>query len=248
MVYIKSQKEIEGIKQACVIWKKVKQALITHTKPGITTLELDQIATNTARQYNAIMSFYHHQGFPGNICISVNEQIIHGVPSTYKLKFDDIVTFDVGITYNNYICDAAFSLVLNPNNEKAIKINEATIDCLNQAILEVKPGNHIGDISYKIDEVAKAHGFVVIKNFGGHGCGLKLHEDPIILCYGQKATGCLLRPGMIICIEPMLMTKSNKYVIDPNNQWTVSAKNKQLTCNHEHMVLVTQNGCEILTN
>lgn len=248
MIYIKSNQEIKRIKQACLIWKKIKQVLLAHCKPGVTTLQLDKLANDVCKKYQATASFYQHNGFPSHICISVNEQIIHGVASNYKLNLRDLVTFDIGVTYNGCVCDAAFSVVLDPNNKKANHINEATIDCLNQAILQVKPGNYTGDISYTIQQTAKKHGYQVIKNFGGHGCGLKLHEDPIILCYGKKATGCLLRPGMTICIEPMLMTYSDKYIIDSNNQWTVSASNKQLTCHYEHMVLVNENGCEILTN
>lgn len=248
MIYIKTQQEINGIKQACLIWKKVKQALIANCKPGVTTAWLDKIASKIIKQNNAIASFYQYNGFPSHICISINEQIIHGIASNYKLKAKDIVTFDVGVTYNNYTCDAAFSVVLDSKNKKANDINDATIDCLNQAILQVKPGNYTGDISYAIQQTAKKYGYHVIKNYGGHGCGLKIHEDPIILCYGKKTTGCLLRPGMTICIEPMLMSGSDEYFIDPTNQWTVIAKNKQLTCHHEHMVLVTKNGCEILTN
>ncbi|MCQ3915308.1 MAG: type I methionyl aminopeptidase [Mycoplasmoidaceae bacterium] len=172
----------------------------------------DVIAAN-----GATASFYQYEGFPGHICISVNEQIIHGIPNDYVLQKTDIVTFDIGVTYEGYVCDAAFSIVLDPTNEAALEIQDATIDCLNTAIKQIKAGVRIGDISYAIQETAFYHGYEVIKNYGGHGCGLKVHEDPIILNYGQPGTGLKLKAGMVICIEPMLMTDSDEYVVDADN-------------------------------
>lgn len=247
MIYIKSEKEIVGITKACEIWKKVKQELRKNTKPGISTKQLDKIAADVIAKYKATPSFYKYDGFPGHICISVNEQLIHGIPNDYVLKKSDIVTFDVGVTFEGYICDAAFSVVLDNTNRDALEIHEATLDCLRNAIKEVKEGARIGDISYAIQETAFYHGYEVIKDYGGHGCGLKVHEDPIILNWGKPGTGTKLKAGMVICIEPMLMTTSDKYVVDPENNWTVSSANGRLTCHEEHMVLVTELGCQVLT-
>lgn len=248
MIYIKSQKDIEGIKQACKIWKKVKQVLLKKVKVGMTTLQLDEIAKETITKANAIPSFFHYKGFPKNICISVNEELIHGIGCNYQIKSNDMITFDIGVTYKNYICDAAFTVIMDKKNTIANAINEATLECLDKAIKNVKPNNTIGDISAKINEIATKKGYKVIKNYGGHGCGIKLHEDPLILNYGTKNSGHKLQPGMIICIEPMLMTESDQYIIDQDNHWTVKAKNKKLTCHNEHMVLVTKNGHEVLTS
>lgn len=247
MIYIKTEKDIVGITKACNIWKKVKAELIKHTKPGITTKQLDKIAADVIRKNNASCSFYKYEDFPGHICISVNEQLIHGIPGDYVLKKSDIVKFDIGVTFEGYICDAAFSVVLDTTNQDALEIQEATLDCLRQAISQVKAGVHLGDISYAIQETAFYHGYEVIKDYGGHGCGLKVHEDPIILNYGQPGTGIKLKAGMVICIEPMLMTDSDKYVVDADNGWTVSAANGKLTCHEEHMVLVTELGYQVLT-
>lgn len=247
MIYLKSQEDIQGIAAACKIWKKVKQALTKAVKPGVSTKKLDKLAANTIRANGATPSFYQYEGFPGYICISVNEQLIHGIADDYKLKSSDIVTFDIGVTYKGYVADAAFSIVLDEANIEAKNIQLATLDCLDKAIAQVKPGNHIGDISWAIESTAKQHGYEVIHDYGGHGCGLKVHEDPIILNYGKPGTGVKLRPGMVICIEPMLMTGSSEYIVDDNNHWTVSSKNKKLTCHEEHMVVVTENGCLVLT-
>ncbi len=247
MIYIKTEKDLVGIRKAAVIWKKVKAELRKQTRPGISTKKLDKIAADVIRKNGASPSFYQYEGFPGYICISVNDQIIHGIASDYILKKSDIVTFDIGVTYEGYVCDAAFSVVLDAGNLEAQEIKEATLDCLRNAINLVKAGTRIGDISYAIQECAYYHGYEVIKDYGGHGCGLKVHEDPIILNYGQPGTGLKLKAGMVICIEPMLMTGSDKYVVDEKNGWTVSAANGKLTCHEEHMVLVTDLGCEILT-
>lgn len=246
MIYIKSEYDISQIKLAADIWKKIKIELIKQTKPGISLLQLDKIANTIAIENKATCSFYQYQGFEGHICISVNEQLIHGVPNNYIIKKGDLVTFDVGVTYNNYICDAAFSVLVEPISENAQRIYDATLDCLQKALEQIKPDNYTGDISYAIELCAKKHGFEVIKDYGGHGCGIKIHEDPIILNYGQQKTGAKLKPGMIICIEPMLLTKSDQYKIDTNG-WTVIAKNNKLTCHAEYMVLVTKTGYENLT-
>jgi len=247
MIYLKSEKDLVGIRQACDIWKKVKQALIKATKPGVSTKELDQLAANVMKEFHATPSFYQYDGFPGYICISVNQELIHGIANDYKLKQSDMVTFDIGVTYKGYVCDAAFSIVLDNNNKKALDIQKATLECLDNAIKMIKPGNRIGDISHAIDVTAKQYGYEVVKDFGGHGCGLKVHEDPIILCYGDANTGIKIHEGMVLCIEPMLMTDSDEYVINPKNNWTVSSANGKLTCHEEHMVYVTKDGCEILT-
>ena len=143
MIYIKSEKEIIGITKACEIWKKVKRELKKHTKPGISTKQLDKIAADVIAKHNATPSFYKYDGFPGHICISVNEQLIHGIPDNYILKKSDIVTFDIGVTFEGYICDAAFSVVLDNTNRDALEIHEATLDCLRNAIKEVKEGARI---------------------------------------------------------------------------------------------------------
>lgn len=247
MIYLKSSQDIEGIKKAAEIWKKVKQALIKATKPGVSTKKLDKIAADVIYENNATPSFYKYDGFPGYICISVNEQLIHGIASDYVLKNSDMITYDIGVTYKGYVCDAAFSIVLDETNNEAINIHLATKECLANAIAQVKPGNRIGDIAHAIEATACSHGYEVIKDYGGHGCGLFVHEDPIILNYGLAHTGIKIKSGMVLCIEPMLMIDSDEYVVDPINHWTVSAKNHKLTCHEEHMVAVTDDGCIVLT-
>jgi methionyl aminopeptidase len=191
--------------------------LIKNTRVGITTKELDEIANKVILENGGTPSFYQYAGFPGYICISVNDQVIHGIPDGYKLKKEDLVTYDVGVTYNEHFCDSAFSVSVDPDNQINKKIMDATLECLEESVKECMPGNHTGDISNKIEEIAYKNGYEVITDYGGHGCGNKIHEDPIILCYGDKNTGTKLKPGMVICVEPMLMTGSNKYFVDKKN-------------------------------
>lgn len=246
MIFIKSELDIKLIKEAVIIWRKIRQMLIENTKIGISLNELDQKAYELASINNATCSFYKYRKFPKHICISVNDQLIHGVPNDYKIKDGDLVTFDVGIEYQNHHCDAAFNVIVG-HNEKAQHILSVANQALEEGIKKAIPNNHIGDISHAIEQCVHNNGYEVIEDFGGHGCGIKLHEDPLILNYGLTNSGVKLLKNMIICIEPMLLTLSNKYYIDPQNRWTVIAENHLLTCHSEHMVLITENGNEVLT-
>ncbi|MCF0217539.1 MAG: type I methionyl aminopeptidase [Malacoplasma sp.] len=245
MIILKSKFEIEQIKKACQVWKIVKRELIKNSVVNKSLIELDKIAYETTIANNCKAPFYQYNGFSGYNCISVNEIIIHNIPNNYKLKNGDLVTYDVGIEYEGYICDAAFSLVIGAN-AAAEKINQVCYQSLMAGIAQIKPNNRVGDISAAIQNVVESNGYFLLKNFGGHGCGRFLHEDPMILNYGKPHTGPVLKPNMVLCIEPMIMTESDAYYID-KNKWSVIAKNKKLTCHWEHMVLVTNDGCEILT-
>jgi methionyl aminopeptidase len=192
--------------------------LITNTQVGVNLNTLDQKVDQLVTTLGATCSFYQYNGFPKHLCISVNDELIHGIPRDYIIKPNDLVTFDLGITYQNHICDAAFTLHVSPTTEAPTKISDATKDALMQAIKVIKPGNYIGDISHTIETTAKMHGYKVISDFGGHGCGNHLHEDPMILNYGKPQTGPVIVKGMTLCIEPMLMTDSNAYFIDPIDQ------------------------------
>ena len=248
MIILKSSEDIATIKEACAIWKKVRKELMQQVKVGMTTKQVDNLANDLIRKYNAQPTFYKLYDFPGYICISINDELIHGIGSDYVLKPNDMITCDIGITYKNHICDSAFTWILPPNNDIAKqKILATTYSCLMEAIKEIYPNNFLGNISAKIEEIAQANGYEVIKDYTGHGCGNEPHEDPAVPCFGDKDSGIRLVPNMIICIEPMLMEGSDKYKVDSKNKWTVSSRNHKLTCHYEHMVLITDSGHEILT-
>ncbi|MEF9984977.1 MAG: type I methionyl aminopeptidase [Malacoplasma sp.] len=246
MIYLKNSYEISEIKKACSIWKKVREDITSFVKIGVSLIEIDSLVKSLEKKYDFTCTFYNYNGFPGNICISVNDVVIHGIPTSYKLKNKDLVTFDIGITYNKYVCDAAFTLIVGEETLETKKINEICYQSLMKGIAEIHPNKRIGDISNAIQIHSERNGFKVIKNFGGHGCGKHLHEDPTILNYGEPGTGAKLVPGMILCIEPMLLTDSDDYYIS-SDKWSVVSSNHLLTCHWEHMVLVTSDGYEILT-
>lgn len=246
MIIIKSKYDIEQIEKASAVWKHVRDDFFNFVSAGKSLKELDLRAKNIIEKHNCKCAFFDYNGFPGNICISVNDVIIHGIPTDYVLKDKDIVTFDVGVDYNGYICDAAFTIVIG-NNIDAQNINNICYQALYEGIKQAIPNNYVGDISHAIEKYVTDNGYFVIDDFGGHGCGKKLHEEPMILNYGEPKTGSILRPGMVICIEPMILTENKSYYIDKNDKWSVIAKNHKLTCHWEHMILITDNGNKILT-
>ena len=247
MILLKTPEDIVKIKKACEIWKKVRTELLNFVKPGVSTRELDIIARDLIIRYQGTPTFHKLYDFPGYVCISVNDELIHGIGGDYKLKPNDLITFDIGVTYQDHVCDSAFSMITTPgDNPDAAKILKATYKALMETIKEIKPNVHLGDVSAKTYAVAQSEGYEVIKTYGGHGCGNAPHEDPIILNYGKPHTGIKLVPNMVLCIEPMLMTDSDKYYVKSNG-WTIVSKNHKLTCHYEHMVLVTSDGFEILT-
>ena len=248
MNLIKSKKDIELIKKACDIWKLVREAITANVKIGLSLNELDLIAKKTIEENNGTSAFYKYLNFPKNICISVNDCLIHGVPNDYCLKDGDMVTFDVGVKYENHFCDAAFTIIIGNASAETKRINEICYNSLMKAIEIIKPGILTSDIASVVQDYTEANGYELIRNFTGHGCGNKIHEDPIIPNYRSSFFKKeKLLSGMVICIEPMTMTKSNKYYIDPKDNWSVMSLNKKITCHWEHMILVTDTGYEILT-
>jgi methionyl aminopeptidase len=224
----------------------VRAVVYNECKVGVSLLYLDNLIAKIADENGCTCGCYQYEGFPRYNCISLNDELIHGVPDKRTLKEGDMVTFDIVIAYEKHFCDAAFTIIIG-KNEIAERILNTTINCLNEAIKLATPEHCVGDISYCIEKIAAESGYTVIKDFGGHGCGNKMHEDPFVACYGEAGTGPKLVKNMVICIEPMLMTGSDQYYIDPKNGWTVKSKNKELTCQCEHMLLITDGECEILT-
>ena len=246
-IVIKTEEDIVKIKQAIQIWQKVKSVLIAHCQPGVTLEFLDNLAKQTIESYNAIPTFYQAYGYSKNICISVNDCVIHGVPDNYIIREQDLITFDVGVTYLNHVCDAAFSVVVG-NNLAAEKIKAVCENSLKLVKNIIKPGVTNLEIARFIQDYVTSHGYYVLRDFTGHGCGNKMHEDPPFPNYVSSIFPVIkLKENMVFCLEPMIMTGSDKYYISDNG-WNVMASNGQLTCHCEDMFLVTSNGCIVLTN
>ncbi len=247
MIVIKSQNEIATLREAGRIVAEVLGVLRERTKPGITTLELDQIAYGIITKHKATPSFKGYHGFPASICASVNEQVVHGIPSNKViLKEGDIISLDVGATFKGFVGDAAITVGVGKVSDAAQRLMETTQASLMQAIEQVRVGNHLEDISGAVQDYAEARGYSVVRQYVGHGVGRAMHEDPQIPNYRQGKRGPLLKPGMTLAIEPMV----NEGVWETRtlrDKWTVVTKDGKLSAHFEHSVAVTEGEPQILT-
>lgn len=218
MVFIKNEKEIAGIKKACEIFMKVKEACMQQNFVGQSLKAIDEFTKNIIEANGAKCAFHGYQGFSGYNCMSKNEVIIHGI-GTHDVTFgpEDKLTLDIGVNLNGYICDAAFSIFGPKVNPEYLKMSEVTLQAIYEACKVIKPNNTVGDISHAVQTYVTKHGYQLLKHYGGHGCGLKIHEDPIILNYGQPHTGYKLKPGMVICVEPMTLQLSDAVHLGKDN-------------------------------
>ena len=246
MISIKSQREIDLMVIAGKIVYETHKHIKPMIKPGVSLLELDAAAEKFILSKGAKPSFKGYDGFPNATCISVNEQVVHGIPSKRKLKKGDIVSIDIGAEYKGYHGDSAWSYIVEDASDDIKYLMEHTKNALFEGIKEVKPGNRVGDISYAIGKYAEEHHLGIVRELVGHGVGNHLHEDPNVPNYGIKGTGPLLKEGMVIAIEPMLNLGADDIVID-DNDWTISTLDGKPSAHFEHTVLVTKDGYQILT-
>lgn len=246
-IIIKSPREIALIKKAGSILADTFDYLKVHTRVGISTKELDKLAESFIRSHGGIPTCKGYEGFPGAICISVNDTLLHGIPSkSIILKDGDIVSYDICVTYEGYIADACRTFPVGEISSEAKRLLDTTKKCFFEAVKLVKPGVHLGDISQKIYETGTSAGYTLTRDYGGHGVGREMHEDPFVLNYGEKGTGPILKKGMVIAIEPMLNEgKVELYTLDDG--WTVKTLDGKLSCHYENTIAITDDGYEILT-
>ncbi len=246
-IIIKSPREIALIKKAGSILADTFDYLKVHTRAGISTKELDKLAESFIRSHGGIPTCKGYEGFPGAICISVNDTLLHGIPSkSMILKDGDIVSYDICVTYEGYIADACRTFPVGEISSEAQRLLDTTKKCFFEAVKLVKPGVHLGDISQKIYETGTSAGYTLTRDYGGHGVGREMHEDPFVLNYGEKGTGPILKKGMVIAIEPMLNEgKVELYTLDDG--WTVKTLDGKLSCHYENTIAITDDGYEILT-
>lgn len=246
MISIKSEREIELLKVAGQIVGDTHKYLIPFIKPGITTKELDNLAHKYIISRGATPSFLGYEGYPGSICTSVNEEVVHGIPSNRKLKNGDIISIDIGACYKGYHGDSAWTYTVGHVNKESLDLMKHTEESLFAGLSVVKEGAHIGDIGYAVSEVAKKYNLGVVKELVGHGVGSHLHEDPDVPNYGRQGTGPVLKAGMVIAVEPMLnLGTPNIYILD--DDWTIITADDKPSAHFEHTVVVTKDGYEILT-
>lgn len=246
MISIKSQREIELLKKAGHIVYLTHQHLTPYLKPGITTNELDKIAEEYIISQGATPSFKGYEGFPKAICISVNDEVVHGIPNNYKLKNGDIIGIDIGACYKGYHGDSAWSYAIGDISEEKAYLLEHTEKALFEGLKQVKDGNYIGDIGHAIEQYANQYKLGVIRELVGHGVGTSVHEDPDVPNYGRPKTGPRLKEGMVIAVEPMLNLGTRRVAI-LDNDWTIVTEDGRPSAHFEHTVLVTKDGYQILT-
>ncbi|MGN1000871.1 MAG: type I methionyl aminopeptidase [Bacilli bacterium] len=246
MIKIKSQREIDLMRQAGHIVYLTHQYLKPYIKEGITTKQLDKLAEDFIRSKNAIPSCKGYEGYPATLCVSINEEVVHGIPSNRKLKKGDIVSIDVCVCYKGYHGDSAWTYPVGEISDSKKKLLMYTEQALYEGLKEIKPGNRIGDISNAIEFYANSHNLGVVKELVGHGVGSSLHEEPDVPNYGKKSTGPILKEGMVIAVEPMLnYGTADIYMLEDG--WTIVTDDDSPSAHFEHTVLVTKDGYEILT-
>lgn len=246
MISIKSETEIELLRIAGNIVYQTHQYLKDKIKPGVTTKELDTLAENFIRSKEATPSFKGYMGFPNATCISINEQVVHGIPSNRKLKEGDIVSIDIGACYKGYHGDSAWTYKVGNISKEKEDLMKYTEESLYEGLSKVKPGNRIGDIGSAIEEYATKHNLGVVKELVGHGVGTTVHEDPEVPNYGKKNTGIVLREGMVLAIEPML-TLGSPEIVMLDDDWTIETQDYSPSAHYEHTIVVTKDGYKILT-
>lgn len=251
MILIKSKKEIDLIRESCVIVAEVLQLLKRYVKPGITTIELDKIAEDYILSNNGRAAFkgYSQAGsfdFPGSICSSIDDEVVHGIPGNRVLKEGEILSIDVGVEKNKYFGDAALSVAVGKISDEKQKLMDVTERSLYLGIEQLKEGNRLGDFSSTVQTLVEENGFSVVRDLCGHGVGKHLHEDPQISNYGKKGNGPIIKNGMTLALEPMVNMGSYKVIVAEDG-WTVLTADGKPSAHFEHTVAIIDGKPEILT-
>ncbi len=246
-IIIKTAEDIEKMRVAGHLAADQLTMIAPHIKPGVTTDELNDICHDyTVNVQNAIPAPLNYHGFPKSICTSVNHQVCHGIPSDKKLKKGDIVNIDVTVIKDGYHGDTSKMFFVGEPSVLAKRVCDISHECMKIGINLVKPGIHLGDIGHAIQKYAEAKNCSVVREYCGHGIGTTFHEEPQVLHYGEAGTGIILEPGMIFTIEPMI-NAGKRQVKLLKDKWTVVTKDRSLSAQWEHTILVTDNGHEVLT-
>ncbi|MDO5155824.1 MAG: type I methionyl aminopeptidase [Eubacteriales bacterium] len=246
-VSIKSSSEIELMREAGRILAITHDELAKQVKPGMSTLDVDKIGEEIIRSYGCIPSFLNYNGYPASICVSINDEVVHGIPCKERIiQDDDIVSLDAGVIYKGYHSDAARTLIMPNASEEVRKLVKVTRESFFEGIKQAVPGNHIRDIGRAIQEYAEGFGYSVVRDLIGHGVGSKLHEDPEVPNFVTVRRGPKLRPGMTLAIEPMInMGEYDVYWLD--DDWTVVAEDGLPSAHYENTILITEGEPEILS-
>ena len=246
-IVYKSKAEIEKIRASSRLVAETLQRLSEAIQPGRTTIELDRLAESCVTKHGAVAAFKGYRGFPASVCVSINEEVVHGIPSSSRrLEEGDIVSLDFGVLKDGYYGDAALTVPVGDVSDEAQRLLRIARESLYNGIDQAKEGAHLGDISHAIQQHAEGAGYFVVRAFVGHGIGAHLHEAPQVPNFGPPGQGPTLRPGMVLAIEPMVNAGTHD-VRTLDDKWTVVTADRSLSAHFEHTIAITNNGTEILT-
>lgn len=248
MIYLKTDEEIELMREANQLVGKTLAEVGKHVAPGVSTLQLDKIAEEFIRDHGAVPAFLGYGGFPNSICASVNEQVVHGIPSSSKiLNEGDIISVDCGSILNGYVGDSAYTFCVGKVDPKVKNLLKTTKESLYLGIQAAVEGKRIGDISNAVQTYCESHNYSVVRELVGHGIGKRMHEEPEVPNYGRRGCGPLLKSGMCICIEPMI-NMGSKNVVFEHDGWTVRTKDRKCSAHFEHCIAIRPDGPQILSS
>ena len=246
MIAQRNAAEIERLRASCRIVVRAQEAVARVAVPGATTRDLDRVAEEAIRSCGGIPAFKGYHGFPASICASINAETVHGIPGPTQLRPGDILTVDVGVRLDGYFGDAAFTMGIGDIADELQRLLDTTRTCLDLGIDQARPGNRVSDISHAIQTGAEARGAAVVRQFGGHGIGRALHEDPHVQNFGPPGGGARLRAGNVLAIEPILSSGDPEMVVAAN-EWTAITRDGSPSAHFEHTVAITAEGPQILT-
>ncbi len=246
MILLKTLKERSKLRKSGRLVAKVLLEIGKQIGPGVSTLYLNSVSNEIINERGATPGFLHYRGYPYSICTSKNDVVVHGLPNEENLREGDILSVDVGILLDEYYGDASITFPVDKIDKKNRKLIQTTRECLYLGIKEAVPGNRLGDISHAIQQHAEKHRYGVVRQYGGHGVGKILHEEPHISNVGEKGKGIMLKVGMVLAIEPML-TEGGCEVFTADNGWAVKTRDGKNACHFEHTIAITENGPEILS-
>lgn len=242
----KSDAEIEVMAAAGRVLAACLEELTVAARPGITTRELDELAEAFIREHGGEPSFKGYRGFPGSICASPNDMVVHGIPGAYRVRDGDLLSIDVGVTLDGFVTDSAVTVAVGDVDDDAKRLLHTTRDSLEAAIRQCRQGRRLGDVSHAVQEVVERAGFNVVRSLVGHGVGREMHEDPQIPNYGEPGRGPRLQAGMVLAIEPMVNMGDHEVVVAPDG-WAIHTADHSLSAHFEHTVAITKRGPRVLT-
>ena len=248
MIYLKTAEEIELLRENNLLVSATLAEVGKHVRPGVSTLELDKLAEEFIRSHGAEPGFLGYGGFPNTLCMSVNEEVVHGIPSAKRiLKEGDVLSVDCGTLMKGFYGDSAYTVAVGEIAPEVADLLRVTKEALYKGVAQAKAGNRVGDVASAVQEHAERHGYSVVRELVGHGLGRKMHEEPEVPNYGARGRGPLLKEGMVICIEPMI-NMGARYVVFERDGWTVRTRDRKPSAHFEFAVAVGKEGPDVLTD